>query len=183
MSEHRPHDPALDAARYRSHRADASDAGEQGPDIARLTDKRLAGEADEPLAARRRRDRIDTQHLWVERQIVEAQRRGDFDDLPLAGKPIPGLSSGDPDWWTKALVERERLDGVAPESVLLRREDADLDARLDALADEAAVRESIEAFNARVLSARARPSAGPPLVTGLRDATREVAAWRARRGR
>jgi hypothetical protein len=28
---------------------------------------------------------------WIERQIREAQERGAFDDLPGAGKPIPGL--------------------------------------------------------------------------------------------
>ena len=34
--------------------------------------------------------------------------RGEFDDLPGAGKPIPNLND-DPLWWVKKFVERERL--------------------------------------------------------------------------
>ncbi|SMC89901.1 DUF1992 domain-containing protein [Lentzea albidocapillata] len=27
---------------------------------------------------------------WIDRQIREAQERGEFDNLPSAGKPLPG---------------------------------------------------------------------------------------------
>ena len=41
--------------------------------------------------------------------------RGEFDDLPGAGKPIQDLGAEhDPDWWVKKLVERERITGVLP---------------------------------------------------------------------
>ena len=44
----------------------------------------------------------------VETAIQQAMRRGDFDDLPGAGKPIPGLGeSHDPDWWIRRKIERE----------------------------------------------------------------------------
>ena len=46
----------------------------------------------------------------VERQIRLAMERGGFDDLPGAGKPLPGAGEAyDPLWWVKAWVERERL--------------------------------------------------------------------------
>jgi Domain of unknown function (DUF1992) len=46
----------------------------------------------------------------VERQIRQAMERGEFDDLPGAGKPIPGAGQPDePLWWVKAWVERESL--------------------------------------------------------------------------
>jgi hypothetical protein len=46
----------------------------------------------------------------VERQIRQAMERGEFDDLPGAGRPIPGAGEPyDPLWWVKAWVERERL--------------------------------------------------------------------------
>ncbi len=48
---------------------------------------------------------------WVDKQIREAQERGDFDGLPGAGKPLPHL--GDPDdadWWVKGYIKRENLD-------------------------------------------------------------------------
>src|SRR5215207_7741046 len=47
----------------------------------------------------------------VEKAIREAQERGEFDDLPGAGKPLPDL--GDPDdplWWLRRKAEREQLD-------------------------------------------------------------------------
>ena len=57
--------------------------------------------------------------------------RGEFDNLPGAGKPIEGLGAEhDPDWWLKKLVERERI-AVLPPSIALRKEDAELDDRLD----------------------------------------------------
>ncbi|WP_062290727.1 DUF1992 domain-containing protein [Demequina phytophila] len=181
MRDPQPSDPQLAASRYEAERA-----GREGEpdtvDVAGLAADHERREREKLLAERRRRDRADTQHLWVERQILDAQRRGDFDDLPLAGKPIPGLTSGDPDWWTKALVEREQLSGLAPESVLLRRDDAALDARLDALWAEAEVREALAEFNSRGITARARPSDGPPLITPTRDVEGEVRRWRARRG-
>lgn len=46
--------------------------------------------------------------FYVERKIREAMARGEFDDLPGAGKPIPNLND-DPLWWVKKFVERERL--------------------------------------------------------------------------
>ena len=49
----------------------------------------------------------------VETAIQQAMRRGDFDDLPGVGKPIPGLGeSHDPDWWIRRKIEREQLTGV-----------------------------------------------------------------------
>ncbi|WP_062519440.1 DUF1992 domain-containing protein [Demequina silvatica] len=180
MRDPQPSDPQLAAARYAAeHDGDADPA--EPVDIASRAADHERRAREERLAERRRRDKAETQHLWVERQILDAQRRGDFDDLPLAGKPIPGLTSNDPDWWTKALVEREQLSGLAPESVLLRREDGALDARLDAMWDEAEVRDALAEFNARVITARARPVDGPPLVTPTRDVEAEVRRWRARR--
>ncbi|SEJ60958.1 DUF1992 domain-containing protein, partial [Demequina mangrovi] len=174
-------DPELEAARYAVARDDAAAHESPTVDVASQAAEHERREQEKRVEARRARDRADTQHLWVERRIAEAQARGDFENLPGAGKPIPGLTSGDPDWWVKGLVERERLSGLGPESVMLRREDAALDARLDALAAEAEVREAVEGFNARVRTARCRPADGPPLVTPTRDVDAEVRRWRGRR--
>ena len=54
--------------------------------------------------------------------------RGDFDDLPGAGKPIEDLGEHhDPDWWLKKLVEREHIARAARPASQLRKEDAELD--------------------------------------------------------
>ena len=53
--------------------------------------------------------------------------RGEFDNLPGAGKPIEGLGAQhDPEWWLKQLIERERI-AVLPPALQLRKDDAELD--------------------------------------------------------
>jgi hypothetical protein len=117
----------------------------------------------------------------VELRIQQAMRRGDFDDLPGAGKPLPTSATHDPDWWIRRKIERERLTGLGPPALTLRSEDAALDGRLDALGSERAVREHLDDFNRRVVEARRQLLGGPPVVTATRDADAEVARWRERR--
>lgn len=126
--------------------------------------------------------RIQHQQSWVDLQLRQARERGDFDDLPGYGKPLTGLSDRhDPDWWVKQLLEREKITGVVPPSLQMRREDAELDDRLDRSASEAEVRREVEEFNARVRWALYRPPEGPPMITPQRDVDGEVERWRARR--
>ena len=40
------------------------------------------------------RARIEQQQTWVDMQVNQAMERGDFDDLPGAGKPIPVYGDG-----------------------------------------------------------------------------------------
>ena len=125
--------------------------------------------------------RMAQQQTWVDHQVRQAMDRGDFDNLPGAGKPIKDLGEAhDPDWWLKKLVEREHV-AVLPPSVALRKEDAELDATLDGLTTEAEVRRHLADFNDRVVAARYRLPEGPPLVTMPRDLDAAVAAWRERR--
>ncbi|WP_110240196.1 DUF1992 domain-containing protein [Nocardioides gilvus] len=130
--------------------------------------------------------RIQHQNHWVEQQIRRAQERGDFEGLPGLGKPLQGLGTEhDPDWWLKKLVEREQVTGVLPPALQLRKDDAELDTRLDSITDESRVREAVEEFNAAVRKALYTPP-GPhsvafPVVTRQRDVDAEVVRWRARR--
>ena len=126
--------------------------------------------------------RMEQEALWVDLQIRRAMERGDFDDLPGAGKPIPDLGADhDPDWWVKKLIEREQITGVLPPALGLRKEDAELDRRLDREATEDGVRHVVSDFNQRIVHARRQLSGGPPVITRTRDADHEVARWRARR--
>jgi hypothetical protein len=125
--------------------------------------------------------RMQRKDQWVDLQIQEAMKRGDFDDLPGAGKPIESLgATHDPDWWIKRLVERERIS-VLPPALQLRKDDAELDASLDRHTSESEVRRMLEEFNARVMRARYTPVDGPPLITMPREVETEVDAWRERR--
>jgi len=127
------------------------------------------------------RARMEQQQTWVDLQVRQAMERGDFDDLPGAGKPIADLGEHhDPDWWIKKLVERENI-AVLPPSLQLRKEDGELDDRLDKIHREAEVRDILEDFNKRVIAARYGNPVGPPLITMPRDVEATVAAWRERR--
>jgi DnaJ-like protein len=132
---------------------------------------------DERLAARR----VEQQTLWVDLQVRKAMERGDFDNLPGAGKPLRLPDTHDPDWWVKRLIERENLSNVAPPAIGLRREDAELDETLDAEATEDGVRRLVDDFNHRVVEARRQLQGGPPVITPTRDVDGEVERWRARR--
>jgi len=107
--------------------------------------------------------------------------RGEFDNLPGAGKPLRLPDQHDPDWWVKGLVEREKLTGVLPPALGLRGEDAALDGQLDRMATEEEVRQALADFNARVVEARRQLQGGPPVITPTRDVEDEVNAWRQRR--
>lgn len=125
--------------------------------------------------------RMEQQALWVDLQVRHAMARGDFDDLPGAGKPLNLPDRHDPDWWVRNLIEREKITGVLPPALGLRTEDAELDGQLDREATPEGVRRVVEDFNRRVVEARRQLQGGPPVVTATRDAEAEVAAWRERR--
>ena len=152
-------DPRIAAARYRARQ----DGEETEPDEA-------------PVPTERERA------AYVETAIQQAIRRGDFDDLPGAGKPIEGLGEHhDPDWWIRRKIRTEQLSGLGPPALMLRTEDAQFATRADALRREDEVREYVEDFNRRVIEARRQLLGGQPVVTPTRDVDAEVAAWHERR--
>lgn len=164
-------DPRLAAARYRAA---------QGADAEATADDTTV--ASSPGAQAARAYSAADRAAVVETAIQQAIRRGEFDDLPGAGKPIPGLcETHDPDWWIRRKIETEQLTGLGPPALMLRVENAELEARLDELSREADVREALDDFNRRVVEARRQLLGGPPVVTPTRDVEAEVAAWIARR--
>ncbi len=135
----------------------------------------------DPDETGRRANQDDHRAAWVEIQLQQAIRRGEFDNLPGAGKPIPGIDAPyDPDWWLKRLIERERIT-VLPPALALRKEDAELDATLDRESRPAEVRRILEDFNARIVDARRQLQGGPPVITPLRDVEEQLEAWKQRR--
>ena len=51
----------------------------------------------------------------IDKQIREATERGEFDNLPGAGKPIKGLDQPyDENWWVKEPAARENMAVVPP---------------------------------------------------------------------
>lgn len=119
---------------------------------------------------------------FIETAIQQAIKRGEFDNLPGAGKPLENLGSHhDPDWWIRRKIETENLTGLGPPALRLRVENQELDAQLDLEPSETRVREVLDDFNRRVIDARRQLQGGPPVVTPTRDVEAEVRAWRERR--
>lgn len=169
-------DPLRRAAQYRVDREAAS--ADQDPPGSPASDETREGDEEKKSPGSMS---PEERSRYVDVVVDQAMRRGDFDNLPLHGKPIPGLTgTHDPDWWVKGLIERENITGVLP-SAQLRRDDAELDDRLDREATEARVREVVADFNARVVDARRQLRGGPPVVTRTRDVDEEVRRWEERR--
>jgi len=119
----------------------------------------------------------------VEKAIREAQERGEFDDLPGAGKPLKDLGdTDDPLWWVRRWAEREELDLslALPVPLQLRKEAASYPESLAGLRTEAAVREVLEDFNRRVRRDRMRPHdpGMPQLLAPTVDVDELVERWR-----
>lgn len=121
---------------------------------------------------------------WVDRQIAAAEARGDFDDLPGAGKPLPPPSGRDAatDWMIRNAREGD-IDRSAflPPSLALPREIQDLPGKLAKVRSERQVREIVEDLNDRIRKAHAMPQDGPVLRARPLDVEETVASWRAGR--
>ena len=119
---------------------------------------------------------------WIDRQIREAQERGEFDNLRGAGEPLQGLG-GRPDenWWVKGLMEREGLRPPLPGSLLLRKEVAEIGDLVADCTTEAQVREIADDLHRRILTSRRRGIDGPRIVIPDVDVELVVRDWRERR--
>jgi len=118
---------------------------------------------------------------WVGQQISQAMARGDFEQLPGAGKPLRNLDRDETAYdWAVAKARREGVDTAAmlPPGLALRRERDELPARVAGLTTEAQVRAAAEHYNDRVQAFWRRPqeSRWSP-VPGLADVEALVAWW------
>jgi hypothetical protein len=118
---------------------------------------------------------------WVDSQISRSIARGEFERLPGAGKPIPGLDREETAYdWAVAKARREGVDTAAmlPPGLALRRERDELPARAARLTSEAEVLALAEDYNARVEAFWRRPqeSRWSP-VPGLADVEALLTGW------
>jgi hypothetical protein len=115
---------------------------------------------------------------WIDRQIRQATERGEFDDLPGTGEPLPDLDKPfDELGWVKRKLEREGLTYLPP-SVALRRDAEEALEKAECAGSEAEVRRIIEAINEQIRTANRRGIAGPSLPLRAFDVERVVREWR-----
>ncbi|NYV77328.1 DUF1992 domain-containing protein [Streptomyces sp. UH6] len=118
---------------------------------------------------------------WVDRQIREAEARGEFADLPGAGKPLPDLGAAHDDlWWVKRKMAREGLS-VLPPALALRKEAEDAHEAALAAPTEGAARKILEDVNVKIRDMMYKPPPGPPLGRKPFDVEGVLAERRARR--
>lgn len=87
-------------------------------------------------------------------------------------------------WWVDRYVAREGIGSDAlPTTLRLRREVAELAARLDEESDESVVRELVSDLNRRIVAALRGTVDGPLLSIGIVDSKSTVLARRDRRAR
>ncbi|MFC8232839.1 DUF1992 domain-containing protein [Streptomyces sp. NBC_01724] len=119
---------------------------------------------------------------WVDKQIREAEQRGDFSQLPGFGKPLPGIDRPyDETWWIKAKMQREGVS-MLPPALALRKEAEDTRAAVSEARSEAEVRRMLTAVNEKIEAAIRRPPPGPLLNIRPFDIDAVVDEWRAERG-
>ena len=115
---------------------------------------------------------------WVDRLIREAELRGDFDDLPGKGKPLPDIDRPrDELWWVRKKLEREEIS-VLPPALAVRKELDEARERIARSRAEREVRAIIEEINARIREVNRTVISGPPSTLMPLDVERTVEEWR-----
>jgi len=120
---------------------------------------------------------------WIDQQVADAERRGVFDNLPGAGKPLsikPGAADGDYGaQWVRDYARREGVpaEEMLPTPLRLRREVERLAETAGGFRSEAEVRETAADLNRRIVEWRRIPD-GPPVHVRLVNTDDLVARWR-----
>ncbi|WP_053912535.1 DUF1992 domain-containing protein [Streptomyces sp. SCSIO 75703] len=101
---------------------------------------------------------------WVDKQIRDAEARGEFAGLAGAGRPLPDEAEAPYDelWWIRRKLAREGVS-VLPPALALRKEAEDTLAAALTAPSEAAARRLVEALNTKIRDMMFAPPPGPPL--------------------
>ncbi|MGW1881276.1 DnaJ family domain-containing protein [Streptomyces sp. NPDC001970] len=119
---------------------------------------------------------------WVDRQIRDANQRGDFKDLPGFGKPLPDDKAPyDELWWVKGKMHQEGI-AMLPPALALRKEAEDALEKAYAAPSETAVRRIVTEINEQITKMLLMPPPGPPLGKKPYDVEEVLRDWRLRRG-
>jgi Domain of unknown function (DUF1992) len=117
---------------------------------------------------------------WIDQQIHEAAERGEFDNLPGAGKPLPRSDEADDGQaWLRDYLRREGVntEEILPTPLRLRKESERLAESVHLLASERHVRDAVADLNERIMKWRRVPLGGPPIFVALVDEEAMLTRW------
>jgi hypothetical protein len=119
---------------------------------------------------------------WIDKQIRDATARGEFDNLPGAGKPIADLDKPYDEVWVQRHLQKQGVstEDLLPTPLRLRKEIERLPETVRTLGGEQAVREVVEELNQRIMQHLRAPT-GPPVPVVPVRVERVLEGWRADR--
>lgn len=115
---------------------------------------------------------------WIDKQIRDAEARGEFDDLPGKGKPLPDIDTPrDEMWWIREKLKREEVD-VLPPTLQVRRDLDEARERIRRATTEDEVRGIVEDINAKIRHVNRTTISGPPSTLAPLHLETVVDRWR-----
>jgi hypothetical protein len=118
---------------------------------------------------------------WVDKQIRDAERRGEFDNLAGKGKPLADIDEPlDELWWVKRKLKDEGVSFLPPALAIRREVELTREAITGADSEER-VRDLVTAINARIREVNRSAISGPPTTVMPMNVDDVVARWRAAR--
>ena len=118
---------------------------------------------------------------WIDKQIRDAMERGEFDDLPGKGKPLPDIDTPrDELWWVRGLLKRENVQFLPP-TLQVRKDLDEVRERIAATDDEAVVRKLVAEINEKIREVNRSVVTGPPSTLFPLHVETVVERWRAER--
>ena len=118
---------------------------------------------------------------WVDKQIYDAQQRGEFDNLAGKGKPLADIDEPlDELWWVKRKLKEEGVSFLPP-ALAIRREVEITREAIAAADSEDRVRELVTTVNERIREVNRTSITGPPTTVMPMNVDEVVARWRAAR--
>lgn len=120
---------------------------------------------------------------FVDRQIREAQERGEFDDLAGAGKPLKDLHRPhDELWWVRKKLKEENFSFLPP-ALQIRKDVETAREQISRAETEPQVRAIVTAINERIRTVNRTTVVGPPSTVTPLDEEEVVRSWREERSR
>lgn len=137
--------------------------------------------ARHPRGVTERKPAHETVPDFVERQITEAQARGDFDGLAGHGRPLSDLGRPDDElWWVRRKLRDEHVVDLPPALLARRARDGALAAVARAESEDE-VRDVVTRTNELIRRVNRTTVSGPPTATMPLDLDRVLADWRRER--